>query len=552
MDRYSIGLDFGTESGRALLVNVGTGEELGSVERRYRDGVITEYLPGTNCRLDPQWALQNPENYLDVIFSAIPELLSKSGVSRSHIISLGVAFTSCTVLPVDSSGTPLCLIDEFRDHPHSWVKLWKHHAAIEEAEIMERLLRQQDPHWLARYGHHVSVEWLWPKLLEVLQEDPVIFSATDRFVEAADWIVYQLTGQWSRNIGGAGFKAFFQDDLPPVESIFAAQFPQLAHVTETKLRGPVVSIATSVGQIRPGIARSIGLSADTVVAAGMIDAHAAVLGSRGIGSDTMTLVMGTSTCHLVLHDRLTETEGIFGVVKDGLIPGQFAYEAGQPAVGDLLAWVVGLQPANRDGDPYEELENETALMAPGQSGLLCMDWWNGNRSVLGDESLSGAVLGLRLNTSVADVYRGAMESTAFGTRRIIQAFEEAGLGCEHLVAGGGLPYKSTVLMQIYADVTGRKIEVASSRQSTALGAAVAAAVAAGPKLGGYTNISDAVRAMVPAAPHTVIPNPEAHRTYDQLYQHYMRVHDWLGRMEPQIMHDLLSIRQGTIRRKSVR
>ncbi|PSR31069.1 MAG: ribulokinase [Sulfobacillus benefaciens] len=544
MDHVTLGLDFGTESARIIAVHVSTGREIGKVVRPYADGVISETLPRSSRTLDAGWALQNPEDYRDIIFHGIPELLTQIAVDSRQIIGIGVAFTSCTVLPVNAQGTPLCLLDSFRDQPHSWPKLWKHHAAIEEATILENALKREDPQWLARYGGHVSVEWLWPKLFEILREAPEVFDAMDQMVEGADWVVHQLTGIWSRNIGGAGFKAFYQPDLGTFGAAWEKSFPQLAQASRTKLRAPIVPIGAGVGALSADVAERLGLEPTTMVAAGMIDAHAAVIGTGAIEPGAVTMVMGTSTCHIVMDTELSTPEGIFGIVKDGLVPGRYACEAGQAAVGDIFGWVSGLVAAGASvpGASYDSLEREAAKIPAGGTGLLALDWWNGNRSVLGDPQLSGVLVGLRLDTTGADIYRAVMEATGFGTRRILDAFNTAGIACERLVACGGLPFKSTLLMQIYADILSRPIEVASSPEATALGAAIAAAVAAGSLRGGYATFSEAVKNMVAPIQRVVEPQASTHDLYESRYAHYLMLHDWFGRTQPSVLHTLQSTR----------
>lgn len=491
--------------------------------------------------LDKAWALQHPADYLDVIFRGIPEVLANVRINTNHIIGIGVAFTSCTVLPVSIDGTPLCLLERFRDQPHSWPKLWKHHAAVEEAAILERALTSVDAQWIARYGGHVSVEWLWPKLLEIARDAPEVFRATDRIVEAADWIIHLLTGVWSRNIGGAGFKAFYQPDLGSFDDIWATIVPPDLRTSHTKVRGPVMPLGVAVGTLEAKVATRLGLSPRTVVATGMIDAHAAVLGAGGIEPGTMTMVMGTSTCHLIMDKELVAPEGIFGVVKSGIRPEFYAYEAGQAAVGDLFGWVAGLiRNSLPNKSIYDQLEEEASKIPPGGTGLLVLDWWNGNRSVLGDVHLSGTIVGLRLDSTLADIYRAAMEGTGFGTRRILESFENAGVHCARIVACGGLPFRNELVTQIYADILGRPIEVAPSVEATALGAAIAAAVAAGPERGGYADVPEAVAAMISGRRRIIRPNPSAIRTYKTLYRHYGTLHDWFGRENPHVMHGILS------------
>lgn len=545
MRRCVIGIDFGTESGRAVLVDAGTGEELASHTTPYRHGVIDETLPGTGQPLPGDWALQHPEDYLEVLDDSLPAVLRQSGVTPDEVIGIGIDFTSCTVVPVDAHGTPLCLKAEYAANPHSWVKLWKHHGAHREAEAFQAVLAG-DEAFETRYGGRVSVEWLPPKVLQVLREAPDIYDEVDRFVEAADWLVWQLTDTFVRNIGGAGYKALWDSQRGQSADVFARVDPALRQLADSKLRGPVVPLGTRAGGLTAQWAKRLGLHPGTSIAAGIIDAHAALPGAGVTTSGQLVMVMGTSTCHMLLGDTEKSVEGIFGVVPDGIIPGYFGYEAGQAAVGDLFAWFIEqgvpahvTEQSRQEGQSvFAWLERRAAAYRPGQTGLVALDWWNGNRSVLGDAHLSGAIIGLTLQSKPEEIYLALLEATAFGARRIMESFEAAGVRVDELVACGGLPWHNRLLMQIYADVTGKHITVAASQSASALGAAMFAAVAAGSATGGYDSIQEAVRHMA-GAPHEVYrPNPHNTRAYTKVYREYVELHDWFGRGHNDIMNRL--------------
>ncbi len=549
--KYSLGLDFGTESARAVLVDVSTGETVATAVHPYTDGVIDERLPGSNEPLPPDWALQNPADWLAALEATIPAVLAESGVPPESVVGLGLDFTACTVLPTTEDGTPLCALDAYRERPHAWAKLWKHHASQPQADRINALAAERGEPWLARYGGKISSEWLMPKALQILEEDPEVYAAAARIVEGADWVVWQLTGTLIRNACAAGYKAtWHKRDGYPSPEFLAALHPDLADLYQTKMVGPVVPPGQQVGGLTAKWAERLGLVAGTPVAAPIIDAHAAVLGGGISGPGVMFMIMGTSTCHMLMAEKEMPVEGIAGVVEDGIVPGYFGYEAGQAAVGDIFAWFVehSVPPtyheeARRRGvSLHDVLAEKAANLRPGGSGLLALDWWNGNRSTLVDAELSGLLVGYTLGTRPEDVYRALIEGTAFGTRVIIEAFAEQGLPVRSIVTGGGLT-KNTLLMQIYADVTGREIAVAGSDQVSALGAAMLGAVAAGAARGGYDTLVEAVMHMAPPPARVYRPILEHRATYDALYAEYRRLYDYFGRGENRVMKVLRRLRQ---------
>ena len=547
MERYTLGLDFGTLDGRAVLVNVKTGEELATAVYSYPDGVIDEVLPDRKTRLDSDWALQSPADYLGVLKCAIPEVLKKSNVSPKDIIGIGVDFTSCTILPIDKQGTPLCMKDKWKSNPHSWVKLWKHHAAEPYANRLKDIALKRQEKFIHRYGDKISSEWMLPKIWQVLEEAPEIYEATDRFIEAGDWLVLQLTGQERRSSCNAGYKAIWdKKEGYPSPEFFAALHPRLKNVAEEKLSTKIYSIGSKAGGLTLQMAQLTGLKENTPVAVEIIDAHSAVPATTVTQPGKMVLIMGTSTCHMLLSKEQKLIPGIPGVVEDGILPGFFGYEAGQAAVGDIFDWfVTNCVPASYEGEAkqkglniYRLLEEKASKLKPGESGLIALDWWNGNRSIFNNADLSGMLLGFTLNTKPEEIYRALIEATAFGTRIIIEAFVNGGLPIEELYACGGMPHKDRLLMQIYADVTGREIKVASSRQASALGAAMFGAIAAGSEAGGYDSIEDAVTHMASLEKKTYIPIPENVEVYNQLFVEYRKLHDYFGRGDNQVMERL--------------
>jgi L-ribulokinase len=548
---YSIGLDFGTESVRALLVDAATGETIATSVRAYRDGVIDAHLPGRSERLPPDWALQNPADWLDGLEHTIRAVIAESGIDASRIAGLGVDFTSCTVLPTTADGVPLCEVEAFHADRHAWPKLWKHHGAEPEAARVTAVAAARGEPWLPRYGARISSEWLLPKALEIAERAPHIYAAATRIVEGADWIVWRLTGVLARNACAAGYKGTWhkQEGYPRPEFLHALK-PGFEDLYTVKIAGPVVPPGTRVGFLTPEWAARLGLSAKTAVAASIIDAHAAVLGGGVAGPGTFVMMMGTSTCHLLMAAHERPVEGMAGVVEDGIVPGYYAYESGQAAVGDLFAWFAqhSVPPAYHDearakGESIQALlTSKAAGFGPGSSGLLALDWWHGNRSTLGRSDLTGLVVGLTLNTRAEEVFHALVEATAFGTRTIVESFTGQGLPVESIVAGGGLT-RNAMLMQIYADVTGRPIAVAGAPQASASGAAMLGAVAAGASAGGCDSLADAVARMAAAPRTTYRPDPGRQREYDALHREYRRLYDHFGRGGNEVMRTLRSMRR---------
>ncbi|RIV26187.1 ribulokinase [Alicyclobacillaceae bacterium I2511] len=553
---YSLGIDFGTESGRVLLLDLQDGRELAKTIVRYPHGVMDRTLHISGQNLSPDWALQDPEDYLYVLQEGIPKVLLESGINRQEVIGLGVDFTSCTVLPVNRDGIPLCHLPEFRMHPHAWVKLWKHHAATPIAERMNTVAREMGASFLSRYGDRISPEWYFPKLLEVFEEDPDVYCATDAFVEAADWIVWYLTGQEKRNSCTAGYKAFWdeREGLPP-EYFFERLNSQFTNPAE-KLGKTFYRMGTRAGYLRAELADSLGLHPGVAIAVGNIDAHVSVPGVGVNAPGALVMVVGTSICHLTVTEQEIRLPGITGIVKDGVLPGYFGYEAGQAAVGDMLAWYVEhavpttyLDAAKKNNiSIYEYLEKHATKLYPGASGLLVLDWWNGNRSILGDANLSGVLIGLTLSTTPVEIYRALLESIAFGTKRIIDNFLEHGVPIEELVATGGLAWKSPLLMQIYADVCGLPVTVYDSEEVPGRGAALFGAVAAGKNDGGFATIEEASEKLRPPLLKQYTPRREAVETYRHLYSMYKLLYSWFGEEQRDILHNLKHLRGDQLRK----
>ena len=518
-DKYALGIDFGTESGRVMLVRLSDGEEIAWTVVPYPSGVIDRRLPGGRS-LDYDWALQDPRDYLTVLSEGAPKILRESGVKVDAVAGIGVDFTSCTMLPTLADGTPLCTLPQYAGNPHAWVKLWKHHAAQPEATRINELASSRGEEFLRVYGGKISSEWFFSKALQILEEAPEIYAAADRLIEAADWIVWRMTGEERRNECTAGYKGMWIKGrgFPPPDFLRALH-PGLETIGR-KLGAEFHPLGARAGGLTAEMARATGLRAGTPVAVGNVDAHAAVPACGVTTPGSLVMIMGTSICYMLLASERRFVEGMCGVIEDGIVPGLWGYEAGQSGAGDIYAWLfrtVGVSP--------EALTEKALALKPGQSGLVALDWWNGNRSVLVDADLSGALIGATLSTRPEEIYRALVEATAFGAYTIIRAFEKEGVEIRELVGCGGLAQKSPLVMQVFADVTNRSIRLPRSLQASGLGAAMHGAVAAG----AYRNIGEAASHMAGAQALEYRPNPQAHAVYERLYAEYLTLHDYFGR-----------------------
>ena len=546
---YTIGLDFGTLSGRAVLVDTRDGGEIAEAVCEYAHAVMDEALP-SGKRLPPDWALQHPQDYIDVFANAVPAVLQASGVDPAAVQGIGIDFTASSPMPTKSDGTPLCFLPALQDEPHAYIKLWKHHAAQRQADQINETARQMGETWLPRYGGKISSEWFFSKLLQILQERPDIYAQIDKFVEAADWVIWQLTGVETRNTCTAGYKAMVQDGDFPSKAYFKALDPAFENVVDEKIGRQFAELGARAGGLTAEMASMMGLPAGIAVAVANVDAHVTAPAVKATDPGIMVMVMGTSSCHILSGVDLREVDGMCGVVKGGVIPGLYGYEAGQSAVGDIFAWFVdhAVPPAYHTAAAaagmgiHEYLEQEAAKQQPGEHGLLALDWWNGNRSTLVDVDLNGMILGMTLATRAPDIYRALIEATAFGTREIIEAFEAKGVAVNELVAAGGLPEKNALLRQIYADVTGRTFKLSGSAQAPALGSAMHAAVAAGI----YPDIQAAAAKMGKLKAEFVRPIAENQRVYDKLYAEYRRLYDYFGRGDNDVMKALKAIRHAVL------
>ncbi|MFF1717605.1 ribulokinase [Streptomyces sviceus] len=539
-----VGVDFGTLSGRAVVVRVRDGEELASAEHVYPHAVLDRELPD-GTRLPPDWALQVPSDYIDVLRTAVPEALARASVAPEQVIGIGTDFTACTMVPTLADGTPLCELPGLTGRPHAYVKLWRHHAAQGQADRINASAEERKEPWLPRYGGKISSEWEFAKALQILEEDPEVYGRMERWVEAADWIVWRLSGTYVRNACTAGYKGQYQDGVYPSPAYLGSLHPDFAGFVTDKLDQPIGQLGDPAGTLTAEAAAWTGLPEGITVCVGNVDAHVTAPAAAAVEPGQMVAIMGTSTCHVMSSDQLGTVPGMCGVVDGGILPGLWGYEAGQSGVGDIFAWFV------RTGFPAEYAEKAaaagqsaheylTALAARqqvGEHGLVALDWHSGNRSVLVDHDLSGLLIGQTLSTRPEDIYRALLEATAFGTRTIIDAFEASGVPVGELIVAGGLT-KNALLMQIYADVTRRPLSIIGSAQGPALGAAIHAAVAAG----AYPDIRAAAHAMGKVHRGLYLPDPQRAAAYERLYAEYRVLHDYFGRGTNDVMRRLRRLR----------
>lgn len=561
MQKLALGIDFGTEAARAVLLGLEDGRPVASAESYYRNGVIDKFLPIGSKRitLDLECALQDPGDYVEAMREVIAATLQSVDVRPDQVSGIGLDCTASSMLPVKADGTPLCMLPEFRRDPHSWLKLWKHHSALPQAQAIRNAALARGESWLSEYSGIVSPEWFFPKIIETLDESPETYLATDRFIEVADWLVWKLTGCETHNSYMAALKAFWSRERGfPSESFFTHIDQRLGKLLGTKVSKDVSPVGRQAGCLTHGAAAWVGLRPGTPVAVATSDGHAAVVASGPLSPGRMVMTMGTSICHFVAGRRRNIIPGICGCTVDDLAHASFLYEAGQPCAGDCLAWFVRncmpdwcMREAARSGmNSYEWLERQAAALAPGESGLLALDWWNGNRSLLASTDVSGLLIGATLSTSPASIYRTLIEAVAFGTRVIIDRFEQYGMRVGHLAVCGGLANKSPLTLQIFADVTGRTIGLLDSEQVSAIGSAMLGAIAfheATDHIARYDEFAaDIIGRMHCRNKKTCEPVREHAAIYDRLFAEYARLYDYFGRTDNGMMRALRSIREDAI------
>lgn len=547
--KYVVGVDYGTLSGRALVVRISDGAELSSAAYAYPNAVMDEKLNASGEQLPPDWALQDANDYIEVLKHAVPEAVKLAGIDPADVIGIATDFTACTMVPVMEDGTALSQLAAYKTRPHAYVKLWRHHAAQPQADRINDTARRMKQYWMPRYGGQISSEWELAKGLQLLEEDPEIYNTMYRFVEAADWIIWQLSGNYLRNACTAGYKGNLQDGKYPSEEFFRALNPDFAGFAK-KIDHEIGQLGDKAGTLTAQAAAWTGLPEGIAVAVGNVDAHVTAPAAKATKPGQMVAIMGTSTCHVMNADKLAEVPGMCGVVDGGIVSGYFGYEAGQSGVGDIFAWYVNNQVPGAYFDEakklgksiHEHLTDLSAEQRVGEHGLVALDWHSGNRSVLVDHELSGVLIGATLATKAEDGYRALLESTAFGTRKIIEAFRDSGIPVVEFIVAGGL-LKNKFLMQLYSDVTGLPLSVINSDQGPALGSAIHAAVAAG----AYSSVLEASEAMGSVTPYAYTPNQDRANSYNLLYAEYELLHDYFGRGANEVMKRLKEIRREAAR-----
>ncbi len=545
MPKYTIGVDFGTESARAVLVDIASGRVTATATTPYAHGVIDRTLPGHTEHLPPDWALQHPGDWLQAVEHLLRTMAGHA--DPADIIGIGADFTSCTVLPTTADGTPLCLLPDFVRDAHAWPKLWKHHAAQPYADRINAARTRAGGAFLEFYGGKTSSEWLWAKGWQVLAESPAVARGIARWIEGGDWIIWQLTGTETRSVCQAGYKAHWQKDAGYPTSAFLEKLDPALLQLLARL-GPPQPVAHQAGGLTPAWATRTSLRPGISVAVAVIDAHASMPAVGAAEPGQLVAIMGTSTCHLLVDTRRVAIPGISGVVEDGILPGLFGYEAGQASVGDIFQWFVRTAVPARLGAGdvvFQTLEEQAGRLRPGEAGVLALDWWNGCRTPLVDADLSGLLVGLTVTTEPHEIYRALLESTAFGTRRVIETIEQGGITIREVIACGGLAERNVLLLQLMADIIGREVLAAPVQHASAVGAAIYAAAAAGPSAAGYADVRDAIRRMGGTERTVYRPRPTAQRTYEGLYQDYLELARYFGESGTALMKRLRQLRTVT-------
>ena len=551
MSKYAIGLDYGTLSVRALMINIQNGEEIAVSVYEYPNGVMEESLL-TGESLPVGFALHHPQDYLDGLTFVIRGVMEQSGVCPEDVVGIGIDCTAATVLPTTKDGIPLCMLDAFKTEPHAYIKLWKHHGAEAEANEMDRVIAERGEDWISLYGGKVSSEWAIPKILETLRHAPAVYEKADRFIEAMDWLVWRLTGEETRAITGYGYKAFYNHrNGHPSNDFFKALDPRMDGFWEKKMEAPIKKLGETAGYVTKEMADRLGLCEGTPVGTAMIDAHSCVIGSGLTGPREMVIIVGTSYCHHVMAEHELEVYGIGGMVKDGLLPGYFAYEAGQSGGGDIFDWLV----KNCIPERYEVEAREKGISIHqllceklegyevGSSGLIALDWFNGVRSPLADFNLNGLLLGMNLQTKPEELYMALIEATGFGTRLIVEECEKAGVPIDSLLLSGGIPLKNPMLVQTYADILNREISVGKTAQAGATGAAILGVAAAPKEVTGYNNVVEIIETLGKKGDKVYYPNPERHQAYTKLYQEYLTLFEYFGTGINDVMKRLNEMRK---------
>jgi len=546
-ENYTIGVDYGSLSARAVLMRVSDGEVLASCVYEYPHAVLSDKLP-SGRQLPPDWALQVPSDYRDALGVIIPGVLKESGVGPEQVIGLGLDVTSTTMLPTTAEGRPLCQLPRYADEPHAYIKMWKHHAAAEQAQRIQSLAQKENAPWLSRFGGFISAEHYLPKVAQIAEEAPELFDGCGRLIEVGDWLVWQLTGKESRGYCAAAFKTYYSLEKGDVDATFLEKVSPRLFKLHEKLPSNVVMAGDAVGGLSADGAKLTGLMEGTPVSAAAVDAHVTAVGSKTTEAGAVLLIVGTSTCIIMQGREYCEVKGLNGVVPDGITSGMNAYEGGQAAVGDLFAWFCkNMVPqsyfneaAEHGMDIQQYLTEKAALKKPGESGLVALDWVNGVRSVLMDFELSSLICGMTLETRAEDIYRALIEATAYGAWKIVKTIIDSGVKVEKIYASGGIPLKNSLLMQIYADVFGMDIHVVNEPYSASLGSAILG-LAASENGGGFEKL-EALTAKYRKEPGLIYhPDTENVSIYRKLFDIYNELYEQFG-TKNNIMKKLRSLK----------
>ena len=548
MKKYALGLDYGTLSVRALLLDLETGAEAATCVYEYPHGVMTETLPDGTV-LPSDFALEHPQDFLDGLEYVVHGVMQ--GIAPEQVVGIGLDITSATVLFTDDKGVPLCLKPEFENRPHAWMKLWKHHGALEEAARLQAVAEERGESWLNYYGGWISSELFLPKAVETAVKDPEVFAATYNILEAADWIVWVLTGEMTRSITLAGCNSNYRVDTGyPSAAYFKAAYPEAEKLPE-KLVGKMVRLGDVAGYLTEEMAAKLGLMPGTPVGASIVDSHAGVIGCGAASVGDMVSVIGTSANNMLNAEPGPGISGIQSSCMDANVPGLYGYEGGQNCVGDAFAWFAHncvpkhyQDAADAAGLPIQAYLTELAQkLAIGESGLLILDWFNGVRSPLMDFSLTASIVGLTIRTKPEELYRAMLESTVFGNKRIIDTYEAAGHPVKRIIVSGGIPLKNPLMMQIYADVCNRDIYLCGTTQGCALGSAILGASAAGKEHTGCETFEQLTRKYVTLSEVVYHPIAENVARYETLYRQYVRLCDQMAAPDS-VGRELLKIKKG--------
>lgn len=536
--QYVLGVDYGTLSCRVIVANAQNGQVMGACAMDYPHGVMERALPDGTPLSGADWALQHPRDYWDTLVHCVPGALKSAGVRAQDVFGLALSPTACTLMPVDAQLRPLCFDPAFSAHPHAYVKLWKHHRAQRYADQMTEAALARGEKWLPAYGGKISSEWAQPKMLEVYAEDRAVYDQADRFMQFSSWIEALLTGESNARGGGvAAFKALRPSGAGfPSDNYFAAVHPELTRMVHEKLRGTFFAPGARIGSLTADMAARLGLCPGIAVGAGHTDAHCAAYGVGVCDEGDSMMVLGTSLVTHFISTTQAFVPGVGAAMPDGLVPGFTCYTAGQPCAGDMLDWFLqnALPGTHSPAEAHAQLTRLAAAQSPGECGLLALDWWGGNRSPLANSALSGALIGLTMNTRPHDIYRALLDGIALDQRLMRDHYAARGLHVKRTVACGGMANKNPLLMQILSDVLNAPIEISSAAQASALGAAMCAATAAG----AYSTLQSAIRTMRAGIAQTVRPDSQNAKAYLPLYRRYRLLYEFFGREHPQIMAEL--------------